>query len=75
MMIGCVQPGTRRGTFLQMIGSRKMTPPRMLRMVPFGLFHISLRPNSFTRASSGVMVAHFTATPCFLVALAASIVT
>ena len=36
MMIGWVQPGTRRGTFLQMIGSRKMTPPRMLRIVPFG---------------------------------------
>ena len=51
-----------------MIGSRKITPPRMLRIVPFGLFHIFLRPNSFTRASSGVMVAHFTATPYFLVA-------
>jgi hypothetical protein len=36
MMIGLVQPGTRRGTFLQMIGSRKTTPPRMLRIVPFG---------------------------------------
>ena len=36
MTIGCVQPGTRRGTFLQMMGSRKMTPPRMLRMVPLG---------------------------------------
>src|SRR4051812_25772697 len=75
MMIGLVQPGTRRGTFLQMIGSRKITPPRMLRMVPFGDFHISLRPNSFTRASSGVMVAHLTPTPTFLMALAASMVT
>ena len=74
-MIGCVQPGTRRGTFLQMIGSRKITPPRMLRIVPFGDFHISLRPNSFTRASSGVMVAHFTPTPTFLMASAASTVT
>ncbi len=53
MTIGCVQPGTRRGTFRAMIGSRKMTPPRMLRMVPLGDFHISLRLNSFTRASSG----------------------
>ena len=44
-------------------------------MVPLGDRHISLRPNSFTRASSGVMVAHLTATPYFLVALAASIVT
>src|SRR5262245_16239458 len=75
MMIGLLQPGTRRGTFLQMIGSRKMQPPRMLRMVPFGDFHISFRPNSFTRASSGVMVAHLTPTPTFLMALAASIVT
>jgi len=31
---------TRRGTFLQMIGSRRMVPPRMLRMVPFGDRHI-----------------------------------
>jgi len=35
----------------------------MLRMVPFGDFHIFLRLNSFTRASSGVMVAHLTPTP------------
>ena len=55
MTIGCVQPGTRRGTFLQMIGSRKITPPMMLRMVPLGERHIFLRLNSFTRASSGVM--------------------
>ena len=73
MMIGCVQPGTRRGTFLQMIGSRKIVPPRMLRIVPFGERHISLRPNSFTRPSSGVMVAHFTATPTSRVLFAASI--
>ena len=73
--IGWVQPGTRRGTFLQMIGSRKITPPRMLRIVPLGDFHISLRLNSFTRASSGVMVAHLTPTPYFLIALAASTVT
>ena len=48
------------------IGSRKMTPPRMLRIVPFGERYISLRPNSSTRASSGVIVAHFTPTPCSL---------
>src|ERR1700710_2151811 len=75
MMIGLVQPGTSRGTFLQIMGSRNTTPPRMLRMVPFGDFHISFRPNSFTRASSGVMVAHLTPTPTFLMALAASTVT
>ena len=44
-------------------------------MVPLGDFHIFLRPNSSTRCSSGVIVAHFTATPCFLVASAASMVT
>ncbi len=74
-MIGCVHPGTRRGTFLQMIGSRKITPPRMLRIVPFGDFHISFRLNSLTRASSGVIVAHLTPTPCLRIAWAASIVT
>jgi hypothetical protein len=42
-MIGLVQPGTRRGTFEMMIGARKMVPPRMFRMVPFGERHIFLR--------------------------------
>ena len=53
-----------------MIGSRKMVPPRMLRMVPFGDFHIFFSLNSSTRCSSGVIVAHFTPTPYFLMALA-----
>ena len=73
--MGCVQCGTRRGTFLQMIGSRKMVPSRMLRMVPFGLRHIALRLNSRTLDSSGVMVAHFTPTPYCRIACAASTVT
>ena len=63
-MIGLVQVGTSRGMLSMMIGSRKMTPPRMFRMVPFGDRHIFFRPNSSTRASSGVIVAHFTPTPC-----------
>ena len=70
-MIGFVQPGTRRGTFFMMIGSRKMVPPRMLRIVPLGDFHIFFSLNSSTRCSSGVMVAHLTPTPTFLMALAA----
>jgi len=74
MTIGCVHPGTRRGTLEQMIGSRNTTPPRMLRIVPFGERHIFLRPNSSTRCSSGVMVAHLMPTLCFLMALAASMV-
>ncbi len=73
--IGLVQPGTSRGMFEMMIGSRNTTPPRMLRMVPFGDTHIFLRSNSATRASSGVIVAHFTPTPSRLIAFAASTVT
>ncbi len=49
-----------------MIGSRKMTPPRMLRIVPLGDFHIFLSLNSSTRCSSGVIVAHLTPTPYLL---------
>src|SRR3954447_20695642 len=74
MTIGLVQPGTRRGMLEMTIGSRKITPPRMLRMVPLGERYIRLRPNSSTRASSRVIVAHFTPTPCSLMALAASTV-
>ena len=75
MMMGLVQLGTSRGMLEMTIGSRKMTPPRMLRIVPFGDRHIFFRPNSVTRASSGVIVAHFTPTPCRWMACAASIVT
>src|SRR5882672_790279 len=57
-----------------MIGSRKIVPSRMLRIVPLGDRHICFRLNSFTRASSGVIVAHFTATPYWRVAFAESIV-
>jgi hypothetical protein len=60
---------------LMMIGSRKITPPRMFRMVPFGDRYMRCSPNSSTRASSGVMVAHLTPTPYFLMACAASTVT
>src|SRR3954447_2190391 len=74
MMIGFVQPGTSRGMFEMTIGSRKITPPRMLRIVPLGERYIRPSPNSSTRASSGVIVAHLTPTPCSLIALAASTV-
>ncbi len=72
--MGWVQPGTRRGTFSQMIGWRNTVPPRMLRIVPLGERHIFFRPNSSTRPSSGVMVAHFTPTPYCLIASAESTV-
>ena len=61
--------------FLHTIGSRKTVPPRRLRIVPFGLFHIFFSPNSFTRASSGVIVAHLTPTWWRRIASAASSVT
>ena len=59
----------------RMFEALKITPPSTLRIVPLGDFHIFFRLNSFTRASSGVMVAHFTPTPYFLMASAASTVT
>ena len=68
MTIGFFHPGTSRGTFEMMIGSRKIVPPRIFRIVPLGDGHIVLRLNSLTRASSGVIVAHLTPTPCFLMA-------
>ena len=74
-MIGLVQPGTNRGMLDMTMGSRKTTPPRMLRIVPFGERHIRFSPNSVTLASSGVIVAHFTPTPYRLMAFAASMVT
>ena len=49
-----------------MMGARNTVPSRMARMVPLGLFHISFRSYSSTRAALGVMVAHFTATPSAL---------
>lgn len=75
MMIGCDQPVTNRGTFLQMIASRNTVPPRMLRIVPFGDFHIFFSLNSSTRASSGVIVAHLMPTLYFFTASAQSMVT
>ena len=57
------------------IGARNTVPSSIARIVPFGLFHISFRSYSFIRAAFGVIVAHFTATLYFLVALASSIVT
>src|SRR5258706_236745 len=57
-----------------MIGWGKIVPSRMLGIVPLGDRHICLRWNSLTRASSGVIVAHFTATPYWRVAFAESIV-
>jgi isocitrate dehydrogenase len=51
------------------------TDPIVVGRHAFGDFHICFRLNSFTRPSSGVMVAHFTPTPYCLMALAESTVT
>jgi hypothetical protein len=45
-----------------MIGSLKTVPFKMFLIVPLGLLHIFFKPNSLTRASSGVIVAHLIAT-------------
>ena len=71
-MIGSFHPGTHKGMFLRIIGALKIVPFKMFLMVPFGDFHIFLRLNSSTLASSGVIVAHLTPTYHFLIALAAS---
>ena len=58
------------------MGARNTVPSRMERIVPFGLFHISVSCGYSTmRCLFGVMVAHLTATPRRRVALAASTVT
>ena len=57
------------------MGARNTVPSRMARIVALGDFHISWRWYSSMRAALGVMVAHFTATPYFLVASAESMVT
>ena len=57
-----------------MIGSLNTVPPIIFLIVPLGDRHIFFKLNSFTRASSGVIVAHLIPTPFFLMAFAQSIV-
>ncbi len=73
--MGFFHPGISLGMFLMMIGYLKTVPLRMFLMVPLGLFHIFLRLNYLTLASSGVIVAHLIPTLHYLMALAASMVT
>ena len=73
--MGSVHPGTKRGTLDSRMGSRKTVPPSSFRSVPLGDFHIFFRPNSVTRASSGVIVAHLIPTLCLRMAAAAARVT
>ena len=73
--MGFVQFATYGTIPLIRMGARNTVPSSMARMVPLGLFHISFKSYSFILAPLGVMVAHFTATPYFKVALAESVVT
>src|SRR5674476_1709746 len=50
------------------IGSRKIVPSRIFRIVPLGDLYIFFQPNSVIRASSGVIVAHLIPTLYFLMA-------
>ncbi len=75
MVMGCFQVLTTGEMPLTMIGARNTVPSRMARMVPLGDFHIWESRYSSTRWALGVMVAHLTATPYFLVASAESTVT
>ena len=75
MVMGLVQVGIYGTIPFTRIGFLNTVPSRIARIVPFGDFHISLRLYSVMRCAFGVMVAHFTATPYFLVAFAESIVT
>jgi len=46
MMMDFFQPGISRGMLLQMMASRNTVPPKMLRIVPLGDFHIFFSLNS-----------------------------
>ena len=67
--MGLFQLDTILGTLLQIIGCRKIVPPKIFLIVPFGDLHIFFSLNSFTLASSGVIVAHLIPTPYFFIAL------
>ena len=76
MVMGFFQFFTTGWMQSMQMGVRNTVPSRMERMVPLGLFHISVSWGySSMRCLLGVMVAHLTATPKRWVALAASTVT
>ena len=75
MVMGSCQFLTTGEMPFTMMGARNTVPSRIARMVPLGDFHISWSLYSSMRCWLGVIVAHFTATPYFLVASAASTVT
>ena len=74
MVIGFVHVGIYGVIPLTRIGVRNTVPSSIARIVPLGDFHISFRSYSSILAAFGVIVAHLTATPYFLVAFALSTV-
>ena len=62
MVIGLTHERTIGGTFFTTIGLRNTVPSSTARIVPLGLGHARLSWYSFTRAASGVIVAHLTPT-------------
>ena len=75
MVIGFFQNFTAGEIEGMVIGARNTVPSSIERIVPLGLFHISFKLYSVILAAFGVIVAHFTATPYFMVAFADSTVT
>ena len=69
MRMGRFQVDTKGRMFFTKMGVRKTVPSSMARMVPLGLFHSCLRLYSRPGPALGVMVAHLTPTPYFMMAL------
>ena len=74
-MIGLAHVFTFGSMPFTTIGALNTVPSSMALIVPLGLFHISFKLYSVILAAFGVIVAHFTATPYFMVAFADSTVT
>ena len=51
MMMDFFHPGISRGMLLQMMASRNTVPPKMLRIVPLGDFHIFFSLNSISTST------------------------
>ena len=75
MVMGFVQFLTTGLMLSIMIGARNTVPSSTARMVPLGLLPHLVQVIFLHALGVGVMVAHLTATPYFLLARAASMVT
>ena len=75
MVMGLFQFLTTGWMLSIIMGARNTVPSSTARMVPLGLFQRPWSWYSSIRWALGVMVAHLTDTPYFLLARAASMVT